>query len=126
VKNIIDENTAEFRYKMINNFEELLKGTGTYVLKFFLHVSKEEQDDRLKERLVKPEKNWKYNPGDKETEEHRDDYMKYYNTSIEKCSEHFPWLIVPSDKNWYKEYMVANETVKVLEGMKLKYPEKTN
>ena len=110
------------RYEHINNFEKLLQETGTTVLKFYLHISKEEQMDRLQERLKDPAKMWKYNENDLKEREYWNSYMQAYEAAIDNCSKHASWNIVPADQNWYKEYLVAKKIVETLEGLKMKFP----
>jgi polyphosphate kinase 2 (PPK2 family) len=110
------------RYHHINNFEKLLTETGTGVLKFYLHVSKEEQLERLQERLSDKTKMWKYNENDLKEREYWTDYMSAYEDAFENCSDFAPWHIVPADQNWYKEYFIANKIVETLESFKMKFP----
>ncbi len=118
----IDENTAYTRMKHINHFEKLLQDNGTIILKFFLHLSKDEQHERLLERIKDPTKQWKYNESDWTESQYWEEYMKCYEDAIENCSEAAPWHIIPSDKNWVKEYMVAKAIVDTLQKLPLSYP----
>jgi PPK2 family polyphosphate:nucleotide phosphotransferase len=118
----VTEKTITQRYEHINNFEKLLKESGTTVLKFYLHVSQEEQLARLKERLSDRTKMWKYNENDIKEREHWQKYMEAYEHAFKNCSEHSDWNIIPADQNWYKEYLVAKKIVETLEGFKMKYP----
>mgnify|MGYP000725324638 CR=1 FL=1 len=118
----IPKEVVEERYEMINKFEELLEHNNTKVLKFFLHVSKEEQLERLQERIDNPEKHYKHNDGDWETREHWDNYMKVYQSIFEKCNT-IPWNIIPSDKNWYKTYTITKKIIEAFESMDLEWPE---
>lgn len=98
-----DDDTAKKRFKAINNFEELLiKHNATSILKFYLHVSLQEQQERLKERMSDPTKEWKYNENDLKESKLWDKYMQMYEDVFEHCNV-IPWTIVPSDQNWYKE-----------------------
>ena len=110
------------RFDYINNFERLLQENNTHILKFYLHISKEEQLERFKERLEIPSKKWKYNPSDLTTTKYWDEYMKAYEDVIEHCSPEIPWHIIPSDQNWYKEYLVAEKIVSLLSGLNMQYP----
>jgi PPK2 family polyphosphate:nucleotide phosphotransferase len=114
----------ERRYTHINNFEELLKDNGTVILKFYLHISKEEQKIRLQERKDNPEKFWKHSDGDWETAKKWDDYRMAYHEIFKKCST-TPWTIVPSDDNWYKEYLIAKTINEAIKKLDLKYPGKS-
>ena len=110
------------RYADINNFEKLLSENSTTVLKFYLHVSKEEQLQRLNERLSDKTKMWKHNDNDIKERELWDDYMDAYERAFEKCSSPCEWEIIPSDQNWYKEFLIANKIVETLENFKMKFP----
>jgi PPK2 family polyphosphate:nucleotide phosphotransferase len=117
-----DDNTAQKRMKAINDFEELLQAHNhTYILKFYLHVSREEQHVRLKERMKDPGKMWKYNENDFKEAKLWDDYMKVYEEAIENCNK-IPWTIVPSDQNWYKEYIIARQLHHLLKSLDMQYP----
>lgn len=118
----VDEKTIQQRFAHINSFENLLKETGTVVLKFYLHVSKEEQLERLNERLSDPTKMWKHNDADLKERELWNDYMKAYEDVFAKCSVAADWNVIPSDQNWYKEYLIAKKVVETMEGLKMKYP----
>ncbi len=117
----IDENTVKQRMQQINHFEEMLEQNGTKVMKFYLHISHEEQLERLTERMNTPEKNWKYNAQDLEESKLWDAYMKAYEEAIDKCSAKIPWQIIPADQNWYKEFLIASEVVKYLKSLKMSY-----
>ena len=117
-----DDKTAKKRMKAINEWEDLLtKHNNTSILKFYLHVSREEQQERLSERIKDPSKMWKYNANDFEEAKLWDIYMQMYEDCFENCSE-IPWTIVPSDQNWYKEYIIASTLRDTLEGLKMQYP----
>ncbi|MEO8533463.1 MAG: PPK2 family polyphosphate kinase [Flavobacterium sp.] len=96
------------RIEQINNFEKHIAENGTIVIKFFLHLSKEEQRERLLRRLEEGKHNWKFSPGDLKEREHWDEYQKYYQQAINKTStEHAPWYIVPADDKEMARYIVA-------------------
>jgi len=117
-----DDKTAVKRMKAINDFEDLLQQhNNTSILKFYLHISHEEQKERLDERVHNPAKQWKYNEGDLKEADHWDQYMKVYEECMENCNLP-PWIIVPSDQNWYKEYIILKNIRDVLVGMKLSFP----
>lgn len=120
-KNIPDE-IIEKRYEQINNFEKLVESNNTRVLKFFLHVSKEAQKERLMERIESKKKHWKHKDGDWDTREKFNDYMEVYEEVINRCNE-IPWHIAPADKNWQKTYSVAKVLLKTLKELDLKWPE---
>ncbi len=118
----VGEKTIRERFVHINNFEKLLAETGTVVLKFYLHVSQKEQLIRLQERLSDRTKMWKHNDEDLKEREFWNDYMKAYEDVFENCSESAEWNIIPSDQNWYKEYIIAKKIVATLESLKMKFP----
>jgi len=118
----VDNETIVRRYQHINNFERLLQENDTIVLKFYLHISIEEQQERLAERLSDPRKMWKYNSKDLEESKRWDEYMAAYEAALENCSPEIAWVIVPSNKNWYKEFVIASEIVSALKNLKLEYP----
>jgi len=113
---------ARKRMKAINDWEQLLlEHNNTTVLKFYLHISAEEQHKRLQERIQEPSKMWKYNATDFEEAKLWDVYMKMYEDCFENCNL-IPWTIVPSDQNWYKEYIIASKLRDTLAGLKLQFP----
>lgn len=122
VHGIIDDETAEKRIKAINDFEQLLaEHNNTHILKFYLHVSQEEQHERLVERLKLPRKMWKYNSRDFDESAKWDTYMGYYEQAFNECNK-VPWHIVPADQNWYKAYYVAKTLRDTLKSLNMKYP----
>ena len=117
-----DDKTAEKRMKAINDFEQLLaEHNNTVILKFYLHISPEEQQERLQERIKDPTKQWKYNENDFIEAKLWDDYMAMYEDCFDQCSD-IPWIIVPSDQNWYKEHIIAKKLRDVLKDLKMQYP----
>lgn len=123
VENWIDDAEAKTRFEIINNFEKMLQHSGTTILKFYLHISEKEQHQRFYERLTDPKKQWKYGPEDLEKAKKWNEYKKTYEDVFENCGNDNPWIIVPSDKNWYKEYLIAKTIVETLKNMDLKYPQ---
>jgi PPK2 family polyphosphate:nucleotide phosphotransferase len=118
-----DDATAEKRFDAINNFEELLVlHNNTSVFKFYLHISREEQQERFKERLEDPTKSYKYNANDLKEAELWSEYMQVYEDVFENCNA-VPWTIVPADQNWYKEFTIAKTLVSGLKDLKMKYPQ---
>jgi PPK2 family polyphosphate:nucleotide phosphotransferase len=112
------------RYDHVNHFERLLADEGTTIVKFFLHISPEEQVERIKARLHDPSKNWKFNPGDLEERKLWDQYQEAYEDVLSKCStEAGPWHVIPADKKWYRNYAISHVLRKTLEGLKLRFPE---
>ncbi len=116
-----DDKTAAKRIEAINNFEKLLTDSNTHVLKFYLHLSKEEQEVRLTERKTNPLKMWKHNDGDWEERKQWDSYMKYYETVINQTAA-CPWHIIPTDENRYKEYLILKTIITKLETLDLELP----
>ncbi len=117
-----DNETAKKRFQAINDFEHLLQEhNNTKVLKFYLHISPEEQQERLHERINNPAKSWKYNAQDFEEAKRWDEYMKMYEDVFEHCKE-IPWTIVPADQNWYKEYVITQTVTDTLLGLNMQYP----
>lgn len=116
-----DDKTAKLRIKAINDFEELLKQNNTHILKFYLHISPEEQQLRLKERINDPKKQWKYNEKDFEEAKLWKEYMSVYEDCFKNCNK-VPWIITPSDQNWYKEYLIALKLYELLKSLKMVYP----
>jgi len=121
VEKYIPQDIIEQRYDQINNFEKLVESNNTKILKFFLHVSKEAQKERLMERIESKKKHWKHKDSDWDTREKFDDYMDIYEKIINRCNE-IPWHIIPSDKNWQKTYYVAGAVYKTLKELDLKWP----
>lgn len=118
----INDQTAQKRMLAINQFESMLKEhNNTTILKFYLHVSHEEQISRLKERMEIPEKMWKYNANDLTESERWPEYMRYYEEVFATCQT-IPWNIIPSDQNWYKNFLIADKVVSTLKGFKMKFP----
>jgi PPK2 family polyphosphate:nucleotide phosphotransferase len=123
IKDIIDDKTAEKRFEHINHFEDLLKSNGTTVLKFYLHVSEEEQKKRFKKRLMRPDKHWKFSEDDFLSTQHREKFHDYYQQVFDKCSKPFPWIIVPADKKWYARNIIAQKVLSTLQKLPLEYPD---
>jgi len=117
-----NDKTAKKRMKAINDFEQLLsEHNNTAILKFYLHVSPEEQRERLQERIKDPTKQWKYNENDFSESALWDEYRSAYEDCFEHCGA-IPWTIVPADQNWYKEYIIAEKLVKTLRSFNMQYP----
>jgi len=108
--------------KAINDFEEMLEAHNyTHILKFYLHISPEEQNQRLLERLEDKTKQWKYNEQDLEQAKLWDQFMNAYEDCFNKCNK-VPWHIIPSDQNWYKAYLVAQTILTTLKKLKMRFP----
>ena len=122
VHRMIDDKEAKKRMDAINDFERLLVNhNNTHILKFYLHISHDEQMKRLEERMEKPQKMWKYNADDLVESALWGEYMKCYEDVIDNCNE-VPWHIIPADQNWYKSYLVAKTLRDLLKSLKMKYP----
>jgi PPK2 family polyphosphate:nucleotide phosphotransferase len=119
---ITPEQTRQ-RYAQINDFERMLCETGTVIVKFLLHISKEEQRIRLQERLDDPTKNWKFAPGDLEVRKQWSTYQKAYSAAIAATGTPWaPWTIVPADSKTHRNLMIATAMKQVLTGLALRYP----
>ncbi len=119
---ITPQQTAQ-RYTHINEFERMLAETGTVVLKFMLHISKEEQRVRLQERLDDPDKHWKFAAGDLDVRKQWDAYQQAYSNAIAATGTDWaPWTIVPADSKTHRNLMIATAVKQAFEGMKLGYP----
>ena len=119
----VDEDTIEKRYRQINDFERMLTENGTRVLKLFLHISRDEQRERLEARRDDPTKRWKFQPGDLDERKLWDDYMDAYGEALRRCSTPWaPWFVVPANKKWYRNHVVARLLRHTLEDLDLKYP----
>ncbi len=123
VNQIVPPKVWKGRYDHINAFERLLTETGTRVIKFYLHIDRAEQKRRLEDRLRNPDKQWKFSMGDLPVREKWDDYMQAYEDAITECStEYAPWVIVPANKKWYRDLVIARVIVDTLESMKPEFP----
>ncbi len=112
------------RFSQINNFEKYLYENGIITIKFFLHVSKDEQKKRFLRRLDIPSKNWKFSAGDLKERELWDDYQKCYEQAIAATStDYAPWFITPADKKWFTRLVVSSVIIDTLQGLNLRYPE---
>jgi PPK2 family polyphosphate:nucleotide phosphotransferase len=111
------------RFDHINEFEKMLSDSGVRVVKLFLHISAEEQAERLTERRDTPEKQWKFNPGDLKARTQWSQYMRAYEDVLGRCSTPWaPWVVVPSNRKWFRNLVVAQVLVDTLEGMDLQFP----
>ena len=123
VRSLVPDTTWSQRYEQINAFERMLTENGTVILKFFLHVSRDEQKKRLRERVEDKTKNWKFNAGDLEERELWDGYTDAYRDALLKCSSAWaPWYVVPSDSNRARNYLIARRIVETLQSLDLRYP----
>ena len=124
VLELVPEARWRRRYDHINDFERLLTDEGTTIVKVFLHISKDEQKERLEARLAEPTKRWKFKRSDLDARAAWDEWEAAFEEAIEKTgTKHAPWHVIPADKKWYRDWAVATILVSVLEGMDLKWPE---
>ena len=119
----IDSSECKRRYAHICDFERMLAETGTVLLKFFLHLSKDEQKARLEERLADPDKHWKFDPEDLKEREFWNDYQQAYAQALLATdADHAPWFVIPADSKTQRNLAIASIVLEALEGMKLAYP----
>ena len=124
VKGLVPDEVWRSRYGLINDFERLLTESGTTVLKFFLHISKDEQKERLEARIADPAKHWKFDPADLVERKSWDSYQEAFGDALGRCSTpHAPWLVVPADRKWFRNYVVAKTVADTLAAMDPRYPE---
>lgn len=124
VHNLVPEKTWRKRYKQLNDFEEMLVENGTTILKFYLHISKDEQKERLQARLDDPNKHWKFSTGDLEERKFWDDYQAAFEDALNKCStEAAPWHIVPANHKWARDIAIAECVTDALDKMNPQFPE---
>ena len=124
VHKLIDDKTCRKRYAQINDFERMLTENGTIILKFFLHISKDEQRERLQARIDDPTKRWKFQLGDIDERKLWKEYTEAYEAAVEQTStEYAPWIVVPADRKWVRNYVVARMTIDALERLDMKYPD---
>lgn len=123
VKQLVSENVWRQRYHLINEFEHMLALNNITVIKFFLHISKEEQKQRLESRLKDPDKHWKFSSNDLKERQFWDDYQAAFEEMINNCSTAYaPWYVVPANNKWYRNLVVARTIADTLEAMNPQYP----
>jgi len=124
VKNLVDGSVWSARYGQINDFERMLAAHGTRILKFYLHISREEQKERLQARLDDPDKHWKFSTGDLAERARWDAYQEAFHDAIAKCStDHAPWYVVPANKKWFRNVLIARIVADTLEDMNPRFPD---
>jgi PPK2 family polyphosphate:nucleotide phosphotransferase len=124
VRGLVSEERWRARYEHIRAFETMLADEGTVIRKFFLHISKKEQAERLQSRLDDPAKRWKFRLGDLAERMRWDDYQAAYEEVIQQtATEDAPWIIVPADHKWHRDLVICRTIVGTLEGMELRYPD---
>ena len=124
VHNLVPKSVWSKRYNQINNFEKMLVENGTTILKFYLHISKDEQKKRFEDRLNRTDKHWKFSDADLRERQYWDQYMEAFEVVLSKCNTKVaPWHIVPANHKWYRDLVIGKAIVKALEGLDMKYPE---
>jgi PPK2 family polyphosphate:nucleotide phosphotransferase len=124
VHGLVPEARWRARYQHIRAFEQMLADEGTHIVKFFLHISKDEQRERMQERIDDPNKRWKFNARDLEERQHWDDYMAAYAEALAATSTGTaPWYVIPADRNWYRDLVVSQILVDTLESLCIELPE---
>ena len=124
VKKLVPAAVWKRRYDHINSFERLLADSGITIVKLFLHISPEEQAERLRERQQTPDKQWKFLPGDLDDRKLWPKYMEAYEDALTRCNTPWaPWYVVPANRKWYRNFVVSEILVETMEGMNLRYPE---
>jgi PPK2 family polyphosphate:nucleotide phosphotransferase len=124
VHNLVPVQTWNERYEQINCFEKMLSENNYVILKFFLHISNDEQKKRLQARIDDPRKNWKISTGDFEERQYWDDYLSAFDDALTRCSTLWaPWHVIPSNRKWFRNLAVSEIIVETLEKMNMRYPE---
>ena len=123
IHGLIDEKECKRRYQQIADFERMLAETGTVILKFFLHISKDEQKQRLQDRLDDPDKHWKFDPQDLKERQYWEAYQCAYEEAICKTDfDHAPWYVIPADSKSQRNQLVASIVAERMTALKLKFP----
>jgi PPK2 family polyphosphate:nucleotide phosphotransferase len=124
VLKIVPKEVWSKRYEQINDFEHLLADSGVAIVKFYLHISKGEQAERLRARQQTPSKQWKFSPGDLEQRKLWDDYLAAFEDALTRCNtEHAPWYVIPANRKWYRNLVVSQILVQTMSGLGLRYPD---
>lgn len=123
VDQLVPKSVWRQRYELINDFERNLAANGTRILKFYLHISPEEQLERFRKRLDNPSKHWKLNAGDYEARRKWGDYQRAYEDAFDKCSsDDAPWYIIPADHKWYRDAAVSSIVARTMKDMDPQFP----
>lgn len=123
VKKLVEKRIWSKRYRQINDFERLLSENGVHILKFYLHISKDEQLKRLQARLDDPNKHWKITPADAAERAYWDDYMAAFEEALTRCStDYAPWYIIPANYKWYRDLAISEILVEAFESYKMAFP----
>lgn len=123
VNGLVPKERWSNRYEHIRNWEKMLVDEGTTIVKMFLHISKDEQKERLQARINDDHKNWKFSESDLETRQKWDSYQEAYEVAINETSTVYaPWYVIPADRKWFRNLLISNILVQTLEGMDIKTP----
>lgn len=123
VMDLVEKSRWKKRYDHIVNFEQMLVDEGTTIIKLFLHISKEEQRERLQERLDRPDKNWKFDSGDLTHRERWEDYQEAFEQALGRTStKDAPWYVIPANRKWYRNIAVSEIVVQTLESLNMEFP----
>lgn len=124
VHNYVPQEVWRRRYEHINAFEKMLADEGTTILKFYLHIDKDEQKERLQARLDEPDKNWKFSKGDLAERKLWDQYQEAFEDMLAKTSTKWaPWYVIPANRKWFRNLLISNIIVETLESLDMEYPE---
>ncbi|HKV03630.1 MAG TPA: polyphosphate kinase 2 family protein [Candidatus Acidoferrales bacterium] len=123
VHNLVPKEVWSRRYDQINRFEELLHDNRVKIVKFFLHISKDEQRKRFQQRIGDPDRRWKISEADFDERKFWDDYTEAYEAALTKCNtRHAPWYVIPANKKWFRNLAVSHTIAETLEDMRMKFP----
>ncbi|HEX5431879.1 MAG TPA: polyphosphate kinase 2 family protein [Bryobacteraceae bacterium] len=123
VHNLVSKDLWESRYEQINQFEKMLHQNGVKILKFFLHISRDEQKKRFMQRIKDPDRQWKISPADFQERKYWEEYTRAYEEALTRCSTHdAPWYVIPANKKWFRNLAVSHIVVETLESLRMKFP----
>jgi PPK2 family polyphosphate:nucleotide phosphotransferase len=123
IHDLVKKSVWSKRYKQINDFERHLADNNVTILKFFLHISKDEQKERFQARLDDPSKHWKASPADFAERKYWDDYQEAFEDALSNCStKHAPWFVIPANKKWFRNFAVSQIIRDTLESLDMKFP----
>lgn len=126
VHNFVPEKVWSKRFELINDFEKNLVESGTHILKFYLHISKEEQLERFEQRIDDPERHWKISEADYRERDYWNEYTRAFEDALSRCStEHAPWFVIPANHKWFRNLAVSQIVAETLESMKMEFPKPT-
>jgi PPK2 family polyphosphate:nucleotide phosphotransferase len=126
VHDLVPESVWSKRYDHINAFERLLADNDTLILKFYLHIDREEQLERFRKRIDNPKKNWKISEADYSERPHWDSYTRAFEDALSKCStEHAPWFVIPANRKWYRNLVIAGIVTEAMEALQMRFPDPT-